>query len=190
MNPDHRVFRITAEVFVALLGIALITMVARADWLGVAIYGVFFAVSMFFITRPRIIPPLFGLLFVSASLLDAAGYTWNLYQRSAFFDELAHFYTTFAVTLTLGSLVYSRGQTRLDENPFLFALASGTLAVTIGVAWELFEWGVRIIGNLEDTLKDFGMDLIGAFSAGVWLAVIARRRADPRMQSQSQKKAA
>lgn len=74
-------------------------------------------------------------------------------------------------------LVYifnSEEKIRLHLSPFFVGLFTFVFAVSIGVFWEIFEFGLDMIfgfdtqhGSLEDTMWDLVVDSIGAFFIGV-----------------------
>jgi hypothetical protein len=62
---------------------------------------------------------------VVAAVLNAAGWVWDLYTTVWGFDEVAHFYTSFAITLALGYRVFRamRDQFR-QQNGWRYASSS------------------------------------------------------------------
>jgi hypothetical protein len=174
---DLNAFRFTSWVSSFLLFLAATYRSFAHDVVGVGILGIYLIVSIF-VTSHRYgrLPALFALLFVFSALLNAAGFVWDLYERISFFDELSHFYSSFACTTALGFLLYSSMYERLFINTknsrrfyllFLFTLTN--IGFTIGVLWEGFEWVVHLLGSVEDTLSDLMLDGAGAI-CGAWLA--------------------
>lgn len=118
------------------------------------------------------LPPFFGLMLTSAALVNAAGYVFNLWHQQTLFDESVHAFTTFAVMGAAGWF-WLPATHRPSTRFFLWFGVAGVLA---GVAWEIFEWAIGIIGDLRDTLIDLVMDSLGLAAAGFLLVLITRNR--------------
>lgn len=110
---------------------------------------------------------------ILAILANLAGYIWDLYEQFAWFDEVLHAYTAFALTLPLALLLYNIVLTGAKTRPILFVLTVASLGIAIGVLWEIAEWVYdqmvpenAILGK-TDTIIDLMMDILGAAAAGV-----------------------
>ncbi len=113
-----------------------------------------------------------GLLAI-AVLANIAGYLWNLYDRFWWFDEVVHGYTSFALTLALGLVLYGAVLTGVHRHRLPLILAIAGLGLAVGALWEVAEWAYdqvvpadAILGK-RDTIIDLIMDTIGAVAAGV-----------------------
>lgn len=116
---------------------------------------------------------LFAVLLIAAAALNAAGYVLNWFDAVAFYDEAAHFVTPLAISglVACHSIAHS-ARARAMKRP-AFVLAVGAFGLAIGIAWELFEYAIGIIGDRLDTMIDLTLDTTGALAAG---AIVASRR--------------
>lgn len=82
------------------------------------------------------------MLAVSA-LIDLAGFVFGLFYAGIFYDNLAHFLTSFSLVALAAELYFRRGLVSQGSVPRIthrYALAVGAaLAFAGGVAWEAFE---------------------------------------------------
>ncbi len=108
-----------------------------------------------------------------AILVNAAGYILDLYDRFWWFDDAAHAYTSFSLSLLLALLLYGRVLNGARTHSVLFVLAVAVLGGGIGALWEIAEWGYdqwvpenAILGK-TDTIIDLILDTIGALAAGL-----------------------
>lgn len=115
-----------------------------------------------------------GLLLVAVAA-NAAGYLFNLYPRFAWFDEVVHAYTTFALTLVIALYLYGAVLAGARAHAFLLVLVIAALGLALGALWEVAEWGYDLLarGNVikgkQDTIIDLVVDTAGALAAG-WVA--------------------
>lgn len=119
---------------------------------------------------------LFRLALLAAAMVNAAGYLLQLWEPKGPFDELVHAFTSLAGCAGITWLLL--GRTDLVSGRAQFRLVAVTVAIgiVVGIAWEVFEWAVGIIGERLDTISDLAMDAIGALGAGLFCAWIAGRR--------------
>ena len=108
-----------------------------------------------------------------AILANIAGYLWDLYNQVWWFDDVLHAYSTFALTLPIALLLSGVVLCSAQTRRVLFVLVVASLGITLGVVWELAEWGYdqmvpenAILGK-RDTIIDLIMDAIGAVAAGI-----------------------
>lgn len=163
-----------------LLAAALITVTFRGDWWGALLLAVFLFASIAFVLFEDRLPTLFDLLFVVAALLNGAGWVWGLYRQVAGYDEFTHFFTSFAVTLSLGFLVFRAVQAPFRDHRILFFLVMASFGITLGAFWEVFEW--TILTSLPNPVVDIIMDSLGALLAGVaaaWFLGLMSAEDDP-----------
>lgn len=163
MNIDSGHFRTASWVGIALLGIAAVVVAFRGDWLGVALLVAFLGASFAFLKYEDTLPSLFDFLFVSAAIINAAGWVWNLYKPVWGYDEFAHFYTTFAATLSLGYLALYSMREHFREHSWHFLMVVTSFGVTLGAWWEVVEW--IALRKLTDPVGDIVVDSLGAIVA-------------------------
>lgn len=166
INLDGSWYRTAAWVGIAALVAAVVVTAVRGEWLGMVILAGFLVASVAFVVAEDRLPALFDLLFVLAAIFNAGGWVWNLYDRIAPYDEIAHAYTTFAITLSFGFLAYYAVREHFVRYEALFVLAIVSFGVAVGAVWEIVEWLCDIIHLLSDTIIDLIMDTIGALAAG------------------------
>ena len=97
----------------------------------------------------------------------------GFYQRFSWLDILMHFLGG-AIVAVFFSILFQEDIHRLRPLPALIFIVG--VAITVGVFWEFFEWGMdhwfvaNFMGGLIDTLSDILMDFLGGASVGlVWL---------------------
>ncbi|HEV2080160.1 MAG TPA: hypothetical protein VGR19_09755 [Allosphingosinicella sp.] len=132
--------------------------------------------AAFIYIDPRL-PSVFSLLFLLAGTVNAAGYIYTLWKQPYVFDEGVHAFTTFTVCAAIGWW-YLRSRSSLPR-PLRIVAVVAAIGLVLGIAWELFEWAIGIVGDWGDTLLDLAMDMVGAVAAGlfcVWAGRAAARR--------------
>ena len=115
---------------------------------------------------------MFRALLAVAMALNAAGYLLNWFDAFRYYDEACHLLTPLAISGLAGSSILSRTQNANDIRRLHFLLGLTLAGLLVGVAWEVFEWAIGIIGNSIDTALDLAMDSAGALMG----AVLAWRR--------------
>lgn len=178
METDRRFFRIGAWIGAAVLLVAALAALILGDVRAAVVLGLFLvAAAGFLATRDRL-PSLFDLLFVLAALVNAAGFAFGWYEAVPGYDEGAHAFTTFAVTLAFGSLAYGKMTRAFREHRAIFAVAIASLGTAVGALWEIAEWGfdrlfsTGLLGGIDDTISDLAFDAAGATVAALvsaWL---------------------
>jgi hypothetical protein len=172
-SPNWEGYRIAAWVGQGLLAIAIVVMLIRGEWLAALTLGAFMLISYLFVAFERKLPTLFDLVFVFAALINAGGWTWNLYNQPGPYDEIAHFYTIFAITLASGYMLYSELMESFYDHRFLFVLTIASLGIALGALWEVAEWLAdfatprQIVSGLFDTITDIILDSGGAVLAAL-----------------------
>jgi hypothetical protein len=172
-SPNWEGYRIVAWVGQGLLAIAIVVMLIRGEWLAALTLGAFLVISYLFVAFERKLPTLFDLVFVFAALINAGGWTWNLYNQPGPYDEIAHFYTIFAITLASGYMLYSELMESFYDHRFLFVLTIASLGIALGALWEVAEWLAdfatprQIVSGLFDTITDIILDSGGAVLAAL-----------------------
>ena len=183
MTPlRSRTYRRLAFAVRAVLGLALAWLLVTGQVVGFLIVGLFFALSFAYRLREDRLPNAFDLFVALAALLNAFGFAFNLYTRLWPYDEAAHAFTVFSLTLALFFLFYK------DQVPERGALATAvfTFGMAAGALWELVEWtaglvlGARVNSGLDDAMTDLLANGAGALVATfVALAVRSSRRKQP-----------
>ena len=166
-------YRIAAWAGQALIAIAIVVVLIQHEWLAAATLGGFLVISYLFVAFERKLPTLFDLIFVIAALINAGGWTWNLYNKPGPYDEIAHFYTIFAITLATGYMLYSELMESFYNHRVLFVLTIASLGIALGALWEVTEWLAdfltprQIVSGLPDTITDIMLDSAGAVLAAL-----------------------
>lgn len=99
---DNKIYTMAAWIGIVGMALALAAVASAGDWLRSLLIMVFLAASTAFVLLEDRLPALFNLLFVTAALLNVAGWVWWLYEKIPGYDEISHFFTSFAITLLLG----------------------------------------------------------------------------------------
>lgn len=111
-------------------------------------------------------------LVAAAVLVNAAGYLLTLWHEKTIFDEAVHFYTSFAVVAAIGRLALEKKWLRGTASRWA---ALPVVGMVLGLAWEVFEDIIGIIGTRHDTLMDLAMDLAGAVLAAALINGVSGR---------------
>lgn len=170
---DSLAWRRVAQAGIGLLLGVVVYMLAQQRWVAVAVLGVFVALSVLVVARRSRLPTLFEAVFVLAALLNAAGYVWDLYAKVAWWDEAAHLYTGFAVTLALGFLLYEELMSGFRQHRMMFVATITSMGVSLATFWEIFEWltqrwfGYDMLGSATDTMTDILLGALGALLAAL-----------------------
>ena len=110
-----------------------------------------------------------------ATAANIAGYALNLYGQWAWFDEVLHAFTIFALALLAAVYLYHVAIMGARTRSLLFVLVVASIGLAIGGAWEVAEWvydqiaSGNVIKGKRDTIIDLVMDAIGGALAG-WVA--------------------
>ena len=168
-----RLYRVLAAAGHSALAVLTLAFLVAGD-IGAAVsMTFFFVVSFAYHLREESLPNLFDLLIVIVALVNGLGWTLNLYETlQPYYDLFAHFLTTAVMTLILFHVVYRAELGRqMTRHPLAYGLATVTLALGIGTAWELLEYitegftGRQLIYGIDDTMSDMFADLAGAILA-------------------------
>jgi hypothetical protein len=169
MPLESKAYVAAAWIGIVLLAVACILVLGNGNWFGGSLLAVFLLASVAFVVGDEDLPGLFDLLFVAAAIINAAGWVWDLYRRIPGYDEAAHFYTSFAVTLSLSYLVYRRVREPFREHRLHFVLVIASFGISLGAFWEIFE--LLVLKELLNPVVDIIMDSLGAVLAGIGAAV-------------------
>ena len=164
-------YRTAAWIGQALLVIAIIVVLIQGQWLAAATLAGFLVISYLFVAFERKLPTLFDLIFVIAALINAGGWAWDLYNQPGPYDEIAHFYTIFAIPLAVGFLLYGELMESFATHRVLFVITIASFGIALGALWEVTEWLAdfatpkQIVSGLVDTITDIILDSGGAIVA-------------------------
>lgn len=172
-NTNWKGFRVAAWAGQGLLAIAIVVVLFQGEWLQAAALGGFLIASFAFVRFDRRLPTLFDLMFVIAALINAGGWAWDWYNQPGLYDEVAHFFTMFAITLSFGYLLYTELMQSFYKHRILFVVTIASLGIAIGALWEVAEWTAdffvekQIVSGLDDTITDIILDSAGATLAAL-----------------------
>jgi hypothetical protein len=172
-NTNWKGYRTVAWAGQGLLIIAIAVTLFRAQWLSAASLTGYLVASFLFVKFERKLPDLFDLIFIVAALINAGGWAWDLYNKPGPYDEIAHFYTIFAITLATGYMLYNEMMESFFSRRWLFVLTIASLGIALGAVWEVTEWLVdfavpkQIVSGLTDTITDLILDSAGAIVAAL-----------------------
>ena len=173
---DHPAFRwVSGALLLGAAGGALY-LVTEGRWIHAAALGALVLLGTIFMAVRHRLPALFTLLFVAAGLVNALGYILTLWHERTVFDEAVHAFTSFTLCAAAGWLLVSRTALVGKGNSLRLILAVVLTGLVLGLLWEAFEWIIGIIGGPRDTIMDLVMDMAGAVAAGLFCALVARRR--------------
>ncbi len=173
INANWKGYRTLAWGLQGLLAVAIVVVLIQGKWLPAATLGGFLLVSFLFVKLERKLPTLFDLVFMIAALINAGGWAWDLYNKPGPYDEIAHFFTMFAITLAFGFLLYRELMESFYKRRWLFVVTIASLGIAIGALWEVGEWLVdfvvpkQIVSGLFDTITDIMLDSAGALLAAL-----------------------
>jgi hypothetical protein len=192
VDSNWQGYRVAAWVCQAVLVAAIGVVLLQQQWLAAAALAGFLICSYCFVAFERKLPNLFDLLFMIAALINAAGWAWDLYNQPGPYDEIAHFYTMFAITLAAGYMLFNELMRGLGGHRVLFVLIITSLGIAIGALWEVAEWladfvvAKQIISGLGDTITDIILDSGGALLAALLNLWGLNEREQPRQASSQQ----
>ncbi len=116
-------------------------------------------------------PGFYVALLAGAVLVNAGGYLLSLWHDRTIFDEAVHLYTSFAVVAGIGRYTVGRAAFQGFSSRLWPLLIVG---IALGVAWEVFEWAVGMIGSRRDTIMDLAMDTAGAAIASTLVRLVEK----------------
>ena len=119
-------------------------------------------------------------LAVVLTLVNVAGYVFDLYARYWWFDRVLHAATILALTYWSAVFVLRRVLTGVGRHRLLLAAVIACVGVAVGAWWEVAEWGLDrvapgdVIKGKYDTVINLVMDTLGA-ALGAWMSLRALR---------------
>lgn len=153
------------------LSIILLLLIARySDWLYIPVLAGLLGVSLSFSYSAIKLPVLLNLLLLITSLVYATGILWNLYNRTNYYDKIAHFTLGFTLSLISGYLAW---QYLPVIRRFKLPVITFVIAVGLGISWELAEWVLAGLvfehntGGIFEAVLDLTMDITGGIVASI-----------------------
>jgi hypothetical protein len=172
-STNWKGYRTAAWFGQALLVIAIVVVLFKGQWFAAGSLAGFLLLSYLFVAFERKLPTLFDLIVVIAALINAGGWAWDLYNKPGPYDEIAHFYTIFAITLAVGFMLYDELMESFYTHRVLFVITIASLGIALGALWEVTEWLAdfvtpkQIVSGLFDTITDIILDSLGAIIAAL-----------------------
>lgn len=114
-------------------------------------------------------------LVVFCTVLNGAGFAWNLFEPVPLYDEVAHLLTPLVLVAIVAEIVYRGGGDDEFFNTPRHAVITGCVIGLVGAtAWEGIEilldlMGVHIDRALADTFFDIFLGILGG-GLGAWIA--------------------
>ncbi|SEF56086.1 hypothetical protein SAMN04489712_101428 [Thermomonospora echinospora] len=121
------------------------------------------------------------LLLTAPFVIDVAGNAADLYDTVGWFDDACH-YGNWLLLAAAAGLALRRWS---PLPPAALALSCAGIGAIAAIVWEFFEYGVFIldtpesVGIYRDTVGDLMLGLLGATTAGLLIAALARRSGRP-----------
>ncbi len=140
LSTNWQGYRYAAWAGIAVLAVTIVVVLFQGDFLPAAALTGFLVIAFLFVKFDRRLPRLFDLLCVLAAIINAGGWAWDLYNKPGLYDEVAHFFTMFALTLAVGYLLFDRLIRSFYDHRLLFVITIAALGIAIGGLWEVTEW--------------------------------------------------
>ena len=158
-------------VLVAAQAMACGLLVEAQGWIGAPALALFAVVSAAGLRWSPPLPASFACLFAAASVINAAGWIWSLFDRFEWYDDILHVMTPFALVGALFVAALRLGWIRRPRTAVRAAALGAAAGLPIGLAWEGLE-AIFAAFPLSDTLMDLAYDMAGAGLASwlVWRA--------------------
>ena len=122
-----------------------------------------------------------------AIALNAAGWFLGWFETIAWWDDVTHGFTSFAVTLAFGLFLYGRSLPEAGGHSIAIVVTLAMFGVGLGAVWEIAEWSYdhlagprNTIRGKTETILDLIWDACGALVAAIAVAWAAHRSRDRR----------
>jgi uncharacterized membrane protein len=136
------------------------------------------------------------LLVLLCTVLNTAGFMFNIFEPVPLYDEIVHFLTPFTLVAITAEIIYRSGGDDVFFNTPRHALLTGAGIGFLGAGgWEIIEVlidayfpGARIYHALPDTIFDIVLGVAGG-ALGAWAAdryldrLFRRSRRNPRRRA-------
>lgn len=155
---------------------SMLMVLAQGKMLGVFQLGIFMAISIFIVMYlSRNLPKLLVFFIELATVLNAGGWVWNLYDDnvSYYYDEIAHFFTPFVIILVIGYRYMNRYKYVKSMPKSHIILTLSAFGIALGGLWEIAEYvGYALLPGPEqieigDTISDMALDSAGSVLAAI-----------------------
>ena len=187
-----------------LVRLALVIMLIRGCNTGDYSQTFLIALTFFMTYYPSILEKRFGVylpnrleiaitLFIFAA--QVLGEMNNFYERISWWDTMLHMTSGIILGLVGFLFVYllnENGDKNVNLSPVFVVIVAFCVAITMGVFWEFFEYGVdRLLGynmqkfrlpgqdGLVDTMNDLIVDAVGALIACIGGWIYMKKKKDP-----------
>ncbi len=157
-------YRLACKVALALIALIVVVGFSQSGILDTVISVACLAVPATLIVVHGRMPAALAFIFVTAALLSAAGWAWNLYQRIPHFDGIVHVLSTLAMTLFVAFYFYGEFLQVYRGHSLLLAITLISIGVAIGATWEVIEYFLIPAAKMGfyDTITDLIADFLGA----------------------------
>lgn len=179
---------INSKIFLYLAWAGRIILIAAVFyiWLTKDTQGIFTITPFLFVAfvplfLKNLLPPFYDTLIVFMALINAGAWIWNAYETVFFYDEFAHAFTTFTLTLVIGHISINFFSKDYERYRRFILLSIVSFGISLGTIWEFWEWMIDIfieksvIAGLYDTITDLMWDSLGALCATGILLLFKRK---------------
>ena len=177
MIDRQRAYVIGAWLLVIAQGAIAAYAAARIGWFAAGVAAGFAAVSATLLHWHAGVPAWIRLLVVAAMVLNAVGWVWEVYKPVWGYDEVAHSFTSFVLTLYAGFLIARSVLPELRGRGVLLAMLATCVGIATGALWEVFEFVASINESRANSVGDLVADAIGAAAGGVLAVRVAKHHA-------------
>lgn len=175
-NNEQKNIALATVISGIIIAMLLLFAIRVGDWIHVPFMAPLFIIILLFSHAKKTLSKEFYILFPLIVLLATLGskHTFDYYRSVEWYDSLVHFIVTFVFTYFFAFLARLSAWGKKTEPLFFAAFVVG-LGIALGVFWEIFEWGLsRIIEiemyeGIDDLITDLVMDTIGAVLAGIFI---------------------
>ncbi len=116
-------------------------------------------------------------MIVLCTLLNGAGFLWDIFEPVPLYDEIAHVITPFTLVAITAEIIYRfGGDDEFFDTPLHALVTGSTIGLVGAIGWELIEIlldllfpAASIDHALPDTIFDIVLGVIGG-AAGAWMA--------------------
>ena len=114
-------------------------------------------------------------LIALCTLLNGAGFLWDIFEPIPLYDEIAHFLTPFVLVAIVAEIIYRNGGDDEFFDTRRHAIVTGSVIGLLGAGgWEVVEvildaMGFPISHRIPDTIFDVVLGVLGG-AAGAYVA--------------------
>lgn len=173
---ESKLWSVAAWAGIAMLCVGAVVSAVRANWIGAAVLIAFAAGCIAFTAWNSGLPRVFNSLVVIAAMLNAAGWAYTIFRIIPGYDETAHGFTTFTLTLILGFFAWRSTDGYFRSHPWTLAVGIASISIALGALWEVVELAFGVVETRRNSIKDLLMDSIGAAVAAALVVWGMRRR--------------